>query len=321
MTRGERMAHDGDRKPPVTMRPAATASKTPRDIRDARHSERKASRTQAMEQDFNSNGGGNDAPQSHPFGGHCPFQLDREVALITGGGTGLGLGIARCMAQAGARVVLAGRREEVLAQAARELGPSAFHVICDVTDLAAAPGVVRQAQELAGGPVTILVNNAGNHLKKPALETTDEEFARIMDTHVAGAFALTRAAAAGMVERGRGNILFIASMATLFGIPGVAAYSAAKSALGGLARALATELSPHGARVNAIAPGWIEGEMTAKAMANDPARRQKILDRAPMHRFGKAEDVGWAAVYLCSEAARFVTGVVLPVDGGISIGF
>ena len=124
-----------------------------------------------------------------------------------------------------------------------------------------------------------------------------------------------------MIARGSGSILFLASMASLFGIPQVVAYSAAKSAYVGMVRALATELSPHGVRVNAIAPGWIETEMTRKAMDGDPERKRKILSRTPMGRFGTAEDVGMAAVYLSSPAARFVTGVVLPVDGGASIGF
>ena len=124
-----------------------------------------------------------------------------------------------------------------------------------------------------------------------------------------------------MVERKHGTILFTASMASLIGIPLVVAYSAAKSAHLGMVRTLASELSPHGVRVNAIAPGWIETEMSRKAFAGDPARAQKVLGRTPANRFGVPSDVGWAAVYLASPAARFVTGVVLPVDGGVSIGF
>jgi gluconate 5-dehydrogenase len=110
-------------------------------------------------------------------------------------------------------------------------------------------------------------------------------------------------------------------MASLFGIPQVVAYSAAKSALLGIVRTMATELSADGIRVNAIAPGWIESEMFWQSMHADQERQQKILSRTPMHQFGQAEDIGWAAVYLCSPAARFVTGVCLPVDGGVSIGF
>jgi gluconate 5-dehydrogenase len=110
-------------------------------------------------------------------------------------------------------------------------------------------------------------------------------------------------------------------MASLFGIPKVVAYAAAKSAYMGMVRTLAAEVSPDQVRVNAIAPGWIDSEMMRKALACDPVRRDKILGRTPMGTFGEADDIGWAAVYLCSPAAKFVTGIVLPVDGGVSIGF
>lgn len=244
------------------------------------------------------------------------FSLAGEQALITGGGTGLGLGIARCFVQAGAQVVLVGRREEPLRQAIAELGPAARYAVHDVTRRAQAGALLEQI-----GPVSILVHNAGTHLKKPALETTSDEFDLLYQTHVLAAHALTRAAAPAMMARGHGSILFIASMAALFGIPQVAAYSAAKSALLGLTRTLATELSPRGVRVNAIAPGWIDSEMSRKALAGDPGRRDKILGRTPLGRLGETADIGWAAVYLCSPQAGFVTGAVLPVDGGVSIGF
>jgi gluconate 5-dehydrogenase len=249
-----------------------------------------------------------------------PFQLADEVALVTGGGTGLGLGIARSMVRAGARVVLVGRRQEVLTRAVDALGPAASYELHDVTRVAEAASLSRRVEERVG-PISILVNNAGVHLKKPAMETTEEEFLQVFNTHVMGAFALTRAVAPGMVERRRGSILFIASMASLFGIPQVVAYTAAKTAYVGLVNALTVELSPHGVRVNAIAPGWIDTDMLRRAIAGDSERESKILSRTPMNRFGTPEDVGQAAVYLCSPAAQFVTGVVLPVDGGASIGF
>jgi gluconate 5-dehydrogenase len=165
------------------------------------------------------------------------------------------------------------------------------------------------------------VNNAGIHLKKTALETTEAEFNSVLQTHVVAAFSLTRAVLPGMIQRKHGSILFTASMASLFGIPMVMAYSAAKAAYLGMVRSLATEVSEHGVRVNAVAPGWIESDMMLKALAGDPARSNKILGRTPMKSFGRAEDVGWAATYLCSPAAKFVTGAILPVDGGASIGF
>ena len=223
------------------------------------------------------------------------FSLKGEVALITGGGTGIGLAMAKAMHAAGARVVLVGRREAELAAAVQELGTGASLIVHDVTQLDAAPALVeRVAREV--GPVTCLVNNAGIHLKKPAVETTSEEFEKVLQTHIFGAHALVRAVVPGMIERKHGSILFTASMASIFGIPLVIAYTAAKSAMNGLVRGYAVEFSPHGVRVNAIAPGWIETAMSRKAMAGDPAREKKILSRTPMARFGEPADIGWAAV-------------------------
>jgi len=153
------------------------------------------------------------------------------------------------------------------------------------------------------------------------METTPAEFNTVLQTHVVASFSLARAILPDMVQRRHGNILFTASMASLFGIPLVMAYSAAKSAHLGMVRSLATEVSQHGVRVNAVAPGWIESDMMIHALNGDPERTQKILGRTPMNCFGTAEDIGLAATFLCSPAARFITGVVLPVDGGASIGF
>ena len=249
------------------------------------------------------------------------FRLQNETALITGGGTGLGLGIARCFVAAGARVVIVGRREAELKSSASDLGKSASFVAHDVTHLDRASELISRAEQASGGPMTVLVNNAGIHLKKPAQQTTPAEFTSVLQTHVIAAHALTAAVLPGMIERKHGNILFTASMASLFGIPLVVAYSAAKSAYLGMVRSLATELGAQGIRVNAIAPGWIDSDMMRKALSGDPKRSEKILGRTPMNRFGDPDDIGWAAVYLASPAAKFVTGVVLPVDGGASIGF
>ncbi|MBN2329821.1 MAG: glucose 1-dehydrogenase [Candidatus Omnitrophica bacterium] len=247
-----------------------------------------------------------------------PFSLEGEIALITGGGTGIGLGMARCMAQAGAQVILAGRRENVLQEAVQSIGSLAAYEIFDVTQLDEASRMLNRIQDRIGSP-TILINNAGNHLKKSALETTSEEFLQILNTHVNGSFALTRAVAPIMIERGRGSILFIASMTSLFGLPQTVAYSAAKSAYVGLVGTLAAELSPHGVRVNAIAPGFIITEISRNAFDNDPERLERVLRRTPMNRRGDPEDIGYAAVYLCSQAAKYITGVILPIDGGSSI--
>ncbi|WP_128546620.1 SDR family NAD(P)-dependent oxidoreductase [Larkinella soli] len=248
------------------------------------------------------------------------FSLSGKVALITGGGTGIGFDIARCMVEAGAQVVITGRREEPLKEAVALLGGQAHYVTNDVTDLGSLEGLVEQI-ETTVGPVDILVNNAGINLKKPALEVTDEEFARIVHTNLHAVFALTRACARRMVERRSGCLLMITSMAAYYGIDRVAAYGASKSAVEGMVRILASEFSGHGVRVNAIAPGFIETEMSRKAMGGDPDRRDRALRRTPMGHFGKPEDIGHAAVFLASDGARYITGASLPVDGGNSIGF
>jgi len=250
-----------------------------------------------------------------------PFSLEGEVALVTGGGSGIGLAIGQCLAAAGARVILAGRREAEVAKAAALAGERAFALRWDVTALDRADELAAACGHLAGAPISILVNNAGIHLKKAAVDTTAGEFQAVLQTHVLAAHTLTRAVLPSMMARGHGSILFIASMASLFGVPLVVAYAAAKSAHLGMVRTLAAEVGENGVRVNAIAPGWIETAMSRQAMQDDAAREQKIISRTPLRRFGEPSDVGMAAVYLCSPAARFVTGTVLPVDGGASIGF
>ena len=248
------------------------------------------------------------------------FSLEGEHALITGGGTGLGLGIAQCFVAAGARVTIVGRRPEPLQAACEQLGANAAFISADITDPARVATLVPEAEQKQG-PLTILVNNAGVHLKKFAAQTTDAEFQSVIQTHLFAAFSLSREVSKGMLERGHGSILFTASMTSFIGMPQVVAYSAAKSSYLGVVRALAAEWSGQGVRVNAIAPGWITSAMTDKALAGDPARKAKILGRTPMGRMGVPSDIGWAAVYLCSPAANFVTGTVLPIDGGASIGF
>jgi NAD(P)-dependent dehydrogenase (short-subunit alcohol dehydrogenase family) len=245
--------------------------------------------------------------------------LDGKHALITGGGTGLGLAVARAMVDAGALVTLVGRRGEVLAEAVAALGSAAHFVVGDVADVAATPALVATVEGRA--PIDVLVNNAGRHQRKPVLETSDADFAEVVATNLFGTFALTREVARGMVDRRRGSIIVVTSMAALFGIPGVSAYTASKTALDGLVRQLAVEFSPHRVRVNAIAPGFIETDMNRGIFQQDPARLQRILGRTPLGRLGDPSDVAEAAVFLASDAAGFVTGACLPVDGGASIGF
>jgi len=245
------------------------------------------------------------------------FDLTGEQVLITGGGTGLGFGMARCFLAAGALVVVAGRREAVLQEAVARLGPSAHYRGYDVTAEDEAEHFISSLEKDLG-PITILVNNAGIHHRKSLEETTMEEFRRVWEVHVMGGLALSRALAPRMKEAGRGSILFMASMASLFGIPYTTAYSTAKTSLIGVVRVLSSELAPSGIRVNAIAPGWIDAGM---GRMPDPERRKQIIDRTPLGKFGQAEDVGWTAVYLSSPAARFITGICLPVDGGVSGAF
>lgn len=248
------------------------------------------------------------------------FSLENKTALITGGGTGIGKAIAQCMVKAGANVLLTGRREEALSITCEELSDKCRYVVHDVSDPSKADEFAKMVCQRVGVP-DIIVNNAGINLKKIASETTYEDFENIMKTNVLGAHAVTRAFIPQFVERGSGSILFITSMAAVFGIPDVSAYAASKSALLGMLRSYATELSPKGIRVNAIVPGWIETDMSKKAMQNDKQRLDRILSRTPMNRMGKPEEIGWAAVYLCSPAASFITGQQLVVDGGVSIGF
>ena len=249
-----------------------------------------------------------------------PFTLEGQVALITGGGTGLGLGCARAFVDRGANVVIAGRREEVLRKAVEELGSQADFRLHDVTDFSSAEDLIASVEEQHGN-LTALINNAGQALKKPTEELTEEEMLELLDVHVRGAFALSKHAAISMMKSGGGSILFMASMASLIGIPFIAAYAAAKSAHLGMVRTMAVEWSPKGVRVNAIAPGWIVTDMVRETVLKDPERKAKILAHTPMDQFGEPEDIGWAAAFLASPAARFITGVCLPVDGGASIGF
>lgn len=243
------------------------------------------------------------------------FRLDGRAYIVSGGGTGLGLGMARQLIRAGASVLITGRREGVLQRAREELGFECAYRAGDVTKEADAAEMVACAIE-AFGRLDGVVNNAGTHLKKPFESTGRDEFFSVLDVHLGGALLLTRAAIPHLERSPNGAVLFISSMAYFMGMEKVTAYTAAKSAVAGMTRQLATELAPRGIRVNAIAPGWIGSPMLEEALAGDPRRRERILTRIAMHEFGDPEDIGNAAVYLASDAAKYVSGVVLPVDGG-----
>lgn len=247
------------------------------------------------------------------------FRLDNKHALVTGGGTGIGFAIARAFVAAGARVTLTGRTEESLRSASDALGSAAAYRVHDVTDVAGIGPLIAATE--AQGPIDILVNNAGRHDKRPTLETHDSDVRDIVETNLLAVLSLSRECARHMVARSEGAILMVLSMASLFGIPQVAAYTAAKSGAAGLVRQLAVEWGPHGVRVNGIAPGFIDTAMSRKALDNDAPRKRKVLERTPLGRLGTVDEVADGAVFLSSPAGRFVTGAILPVDGGASIGF
>lgn len=250
------------------------------------------------------------------------FSLEGDVAVITGGASGLGLAMAKCMVESGGQVVLLDCCEESkLEEACLKLGKeNSSWIRYDVTDLDRTQETVDQ---IIGqyGKITILCNNAGNHCKKPIEEMSIEEFESVLNVHVVGSFALTKAIVPYMKSQKKGSIVFTASMTSFIGQPYVMGYSAAKSAFLGMVRTLASEVSADGIRVNAVAPGWIDTPMLHKAIDNDIQRKNKILGRTPSACFGKPEDIGWATVFLCSPAAAFINGVALPVDGGALIGF
>ncbi len=248
------------------------------------------------------------------------YGLTGKTALVTGGGTGLGLAIAKCLAAAGARVVIAGRRAEVLSTACAQIGNGADYAALDLSDVAGIPKVYDEVRERFG-PVDILVNNAGNTVKKPFVETDMEDFDAVFDVHVRGALQLTRSVVPDLMARGGGSVLFTSSMTAYIGQPGVLGYTVSKTALGGVVRGLSAELAESGVRVNGVAPGWIDTDLYRKATHGDPERQRKILSRIPMGALGQPEDIGWACAFLSSPAAKYITGQVLLVDGGGATGF
>jgi len=243
-----------------------------------------------------------------------------KVAIVTGGGSGLGFAIAEKFVQQGITTVIAGRDKEKLNTAKEKLGDLCFTIPCDVSDLSSVPGFITSVIKQFG-KIDILVNNAGINMKKEFTDVTDEDFQKIITTNLTAVFSISREVVKQMLLQQAGCIINISSMAAQYGLPKVIAYSASKTAIDGMTRAMAVELSPNGIRVNAIAPGFIYSEMTAKALDSDPERKAKVFGRTPMGIMGQPADIGEAAYFLASDAAKYITGVVLPVDGGNSIGF
>jgi NAD(P)-dependent dehydrogenase (short-subunit alcohol dehydrogenase family) len=246
--------------------------------------------------------------------------LKGKVVLVTGGGSGLGYAIARAFASNRAHVVIVGRNEERLSRASRQLGRNVEAIAFDLSAIDRVPELVARIRKSTGA-IDVLVNNAGINLKKDALHVTDDEYQTIVHTNQTAVFALTREVLKSMFARRTGNIIMISSMASQYGIPKVIGYTASKSAVEGMTRALAVECAQYGIRVNCIAPGFIKTDMTSKALNTDPERKRRVLTRTPLGRLGEPSDVAHAALFLASEQSKFVTGVVLPVDGGNSIGF
>src|SRR3989337_306846 len=221
----------------------------------------------------------------------------KKVAIITGGASGIGLAIAEKFIQNKIRTVIVGRDQQKLDSAKNNLGELCESFTCDLSDLKQIPVLVDKIIDTCG-QIDVLVNNAGINMKKEFTEVTDEDFQKILLTNVTANFSLTREVVKCMLEKGSGSIINISSMASQYGIPKVIAYTASKSAIEGMTRALATELSPKGIRVNCIAPGFIATDMSAKALNNDPERKAKALGRTPMGEMGHPSDIGDACVFL-----------------------
>ena len=247
------------------------------------------------------------------------ISLEGKTALITGGATGIGYAIAGEMCDAGADVVIVGRREEKLREAAQNLGDHCRWYQFDVTQIEEYERLLNQIEEQ--GTIDILVNNAGINIKKDFFDFKAEEFDRIVETQAKAPFMLSQAVAERMKSRRSGNIIFISSLASILGMHEIQAYTVCKSGIKGLARSLARDLGPYGIRVNSLNPGFVYTDMLERTNLKTPERLREIEERTPLKGFTQAKDLGMAVVFLASDAARFITGIDLVVDGGISSSF
>lgn len=250
------------------------------------------------------------------------FRLDGRVALVTGAGRGLGLEIAKALAGAGARVALNGRDAAVLARQAaalNEAGLAAVPAAFDIADAAATEAGLARLLE-SEGRLDILVNNVGLRHRSPIAELTPDAFAALLDVNLVAAYRLGRLAVPHLAAGGGGSIVNITSIAGPRARPGDPAYTAAKGGLEALTRSFAVELGRQGVRCNAIAPGFFATETNA-AMVADEAVNRFLGERVPLGRWGRPAEIGPAAVFLASDAASYVNGQVLTVDGGLSVSF
>jgi len=250
--------------------------------------------------------------------GYAPFDLSNKTAVVIGGTTGIGLALSRALAQAGANVVPSSRRAEQVKQAVAEieaLGVQSLAQPCDVNDPASLNQLLKAACGKLGS-VQILINCAGRTKKMATLEFPESEWQAIMETNLTGTMRACRVFGAHMIERGYGRIINIASVASFVALYEVAAYCASKAAVASLTKCLAIEWARSGVCVNAIAPGVFRTDLNA-ALLDGTERGREFLLRSPMKRFGKVDELGGAAVFLASDAASYITGHVLAVDGGM----
>ena len=248
------------------------------------------------------------------------FDLKDRVAIVTGGNGGIGLGMARGLAGAGARVVVAARNQTKSAAAVRELeklGGQGLAIAVDVVDEASVDALVRSTLDRCGR-LDILVNNAGINIRKQPQDYTLAEWRRVLDTNLTSAFLCSRAAYAPMKAAGRGKIINIGSMMSIFGASFAPAYSASKGGIVQLTRALSSAWARDNIQVNAVLPGWIDTELTQNARREVNGLHDNVLRRTPAGRWGTIEDMSGIAVFLASPASDFVTGAAIPVDGGYS---